>query len=79
MATKSKLTYPSKFTTHKMISYIASKHGIPKIHAKALWEDVFDVINYGVLNGKKVPIADIGKMYIKIRPETKEKKKKKIL
>lgn len=70
-AAKAKVKYPEKFTAQTIVNYISEKHEIPKAKAKEMIEDVFDVINAGVLKGERVPVGKFGKVYVKVRPATK--------
>ncbi|RPI90359.1 MAG: hypothetical protein EHM32_11650, partial [Spirochaetales bacterium] len=62
-AIKAKVKYPEKYTAQAIVNYISEKHDIPKARAKEVVEDVFDVINAGVMKGERVPVGKIGKMY----------------
>lgn len=70
-AAKAKVKYPEKFTAQTIVSYISEKHEIPKAKAKEMMEDLFDVINAGVMKGERVPVGKFGKVYVKVRPATK--------
>ena len=66
-----KLKIPDKFTANSISQFIAEKHEIPKKQAKELLEDLYDLINAGVLSGQRVPIGKIGKVFVRVRPATK--------
>ncbi|HNR87964.1 MAG TPA: HU family DNA-binding protein [Spirochaetota bacterium] len=68
---KTKVAYPEKYTVNTISDYLAKKHGIPKRQAKEMLEDMFAVINSGVMSGERVPIGKMGKMFIRVRPATK--------
>ncbi len=68
---KTKVNYPDKFTVQTMLNYISEKHGIPKVNAKEIIEDVFEVINAGIMKGERVPVGKFGKLFVKLRPATK--------
>lgn len=70
---KAKVKYPDKYTAQTMIKYISEKHDLPKTKAKEIIEDVFDVIHAGAIKGERVPVGRFGKVYIKLRPATKER------
>jgi len=70
-AAKTKVKYPEKFTAQTIVSYISEKHEIPKSKAKEMIEDLFDVINAGVMIGERVPMGKFGKVYVKVRPATR--------
>ncbi|HSV97115.1 MAG TPA: HU family DNA-binding protein [Spirochaetota bacterium] len=72
-AIKAKVKYPEKYTAQAIVNYISEKHDIPRARAKEVVEDVFDVINAGVMKGERVPVGKIGKMYVKVRPATKSR------
>lgn len=65
--------FPEKFTAQTMLKYITEKHELPKAKAKDIIEDVFEVVNAGVMKGERVPVGKFGKMFIKERPATKER------
>lgn len=70
-AAKAKVKYPEKFTAQTIVNYVSEKHEIPKIKAKEMIEDIFDVINAGVMKGERVPMGKLGKVYVKVKPATK--------
>ena len=65
--------FPEKFTAQTMLKYIMEKHDLPRAKARDIIEDVFDVVNAGVMKGERVPVGKFGKMFIKERPATKER------
>ncbi len=65
--------FPEKFTAQTMLKYIMEKHDLQRTRAKDIIEDVFDVVNAGVMKGERVPVGKFGKMFIKERPATKER------
>jgi DNA-binding protein HU-beta len=68
---KAKVNYPEKFTVQTMLNYISENNGISKAVAKEIIEDVFDVINAGIMKGERVPVGKFGKLFVKLRPATK--------
>lgn len=68
---KTKVNYPEKYTVQTMLNYISEKHDISKVIAKEIVEDVFDVINAGIMKGERVPVGKFGKLFVKLRPATK--------
>lgn len=70
-AGKTKVQFPDKFTTTSIANYIAEKHDLPKKQAKAIMDDLFEVMNAGVLTGERVPVGTIGKLFVRVRPATK--------
>ncbi|MBN2078396.1 MAG: HU family DNA-binding protein [Spirochaetes bacterium] len=71
--TPKKVNLPEKFTAQAMLKYITEKHDLPKVKAKEIIDDFFNVIHAGVLKGERVPVGNFGKMHIKIKPATKER------
>ena len=71
---KVKVKFPDKCSNSAVIKYISDSNGISKKQAKEIIEDVFNVINNGVLNGDRVNVGSFGKMFIRVRPATKERK-----
>lgn len=71
VVSKGKVKYPEKFTANSMIAYISEKHDLSKKTAKEIVEDLFDVIETGVLKGERVPLGKIGKVFVKVKPATK--------
>jgi DNA-binding protein HU-beta len=65
--------FPEKFTAQTMLKYITEKHDLSKAKAKDIIEDVFEVVNAGIMKGERVPVGKFGKMFIKERPATKER------
>ncbi len=68
---KAKVKFPEKYTAQTITNYISEKHNISKIIAKEIIEDFCDVITAGALEGQRVPLGKVGKLYVKIRPATK--------
>jgi nucleoid DNA-binding protein len=65
--------HPEKLTAVSMAQYISAKYSMPGKRAKEIMEDFFDLIHTGVMNGQRVPVGKIGKMYINVRPARKER------
>jgi len=72
-AAKTKVSYPAKYTAQAIVKYIAEKHAVPRAKAQEIIDDVFDVINAGVIKGQRVPVGKFGKLFIKVKPATKER------
>ena len=68
-----KVSYPQKYTAQTIAKYIAEKHSVPRGKAQEIIDDVFDVINAGVIKGQRVPVGKFGKLFIKVKPATKER------
>jgi len=69
-----KAALPEKFTLNSMSNYLADAKGFSKKEAKELLETVMDLIEAGVLQGERVPLGKIGKVYAKVKPATKARK-----
>ncbi len=72
-AAKTKISFPEKYTAQTIVKYIAEKHAVPRAKAQEIIDDVFDVINAGAIKGQRVPVGKFGKLFIKVRPATKER------
>jgi nucleoid DNA-binding protein len=70
---KIKVSYPEKYTAQAIVKYIAEKHALPRAKALEIIDDVFDVINAGAIKGQRVPVGKFGKLFIKVKPATKER------
>jgi nucleoid DNA-binding protein len=68
---KKKVAIPDKCTATTISDYLAEKHEIPKKQAKEILEDLFDLINAGVMRGERVPLGKMGKVFVKVKPATK--------
>ena len=62
---------PEKFTANSLIAFLAKENNLSKKDMKKIYENVFEVIAKGVLNGAKVPVGQFGKIHVKVRPATK--------
>ncbi|MCP4136566.1 MAG: HU family DNA-binding protein [bacterium] len=71
---KAKVKYPEKFTANGIADYISEKHELPKKQSKEILEDLYDVIEAGVIQGERVPIGKIGKAFVRVKPATKARK-----
>lgn len=69
-----KVALPESFTLNSMANYLADAKGFSKKEAKELLETVMDLIEAGVLQGERVPLGKIGKVYAKVKPATKARK-----
>ena len=69
-----KVALPESFTLNSMSNYLAEAKGFSKKEAKELLETVMDLIEAGVLQGERVPLGKIGKVYAKVKPATKARK-----
>ena len=70
---KARVSYPEKFTAQTLLRYIAEKHDMPRAKAQEIINDIFDVIHAGVIKGARVPVGKFGKLFIKLKPATKER------
>jgi len=69
-----KVAFPESFTLNSMANYLADAKGLSKKEAKELLETVMDLIEAGVMQGERVPLGKIGKVYAKVKPATKARK-----
>ncbi len=69
-----KVALPESFTLNSMSNYLAESKGLSKKEAKEILDAVMDLIEAGVLQGERVPLGKIGKVYAKIKPATKARK-----
>ncbi len=72
-AVKTKVSFPEKYTAQSIAKYIAEKHSLQRSKAQEMIDDLFDVINAGVMKGQRVPVGKFGKLFIKVKPATKER------
>lgn len=68
------LPYPKKFTASSLVAFVADKNGVSKKEMKQIMEDVFDVIRAGMFKGARVPLGTFGKIFVKVKPATSERK-----
>jgi nucleoid DNA-binding protein len=68
---KAAVKFPAKYTGASMVGYLAEKSCCSRKDVKQLMEDLFDLIQNGVMVGQRVPLGKIGKMYIRVRPAQK--------
>lgn len=71
---KEKVKYPEKCSSSGIGNYISEKHGITRKQSREIVDDMFDVINEGVMRGERVAIGGFGKIFIRIKPATKARK-----
>ena len=69
-----KAVMPESFTVNSMAAYLAESKDLSKKDAKEILEAVFELIEAGVLQGQRVPIGKIGKLFAKVKPATKARK-----
>ncbi len=69
-----KVTMPESFTVNSMAAYLSEAKSLSKKDAKEILETVFDLFEAGVLQGQRVPVGKIGKLYAKVKPATKARK-----
>ncbi len=62
---------PEQFNLRSMINYIAAKNNITQISARKIIEDLFYLIETGMLLGERVSIAQIGNLSLKLRAAQK--------
>ncbi len=66
-----KVSLPEKFTVASMTTYIADLRDISKKDAKEFLDSVFHLVESGVMAGERVPLGNMGKIFVKIKPATK--------
>src|SRR5512145_925702 len=69
-----KVAKPESYTVSSMAAYLSESKDLSKKDAKEILETVFELIEAGVLQGQRVPIGKIGKVYAKVKPATKARK-----
>lgn len=69
-----KVAIPQSFTVNSMANYLAEVRDISKKDAKEILDIITDLIEAGVLQGNRVPLGKIGKVYAKVKPATKARK-----
>ena len=62
---------PEQFNLRSMINYIAAKNNITQAAARKIIEDLFYLIETGMLLGERVSIAQIGSLSLKLRAAQK--------
>ena len=65
---KAAVKVPDKLTGSSVVGYLAAKCGVARKDAKALVEELFDLVSVGVMRGERVAIGKIGKMFVRTRP-----------
>jgi nucleoid DNA-binding protein len=71
---KGKAVHLESYTLNSMANYIAEVKGLSKKEAKEILELIVDLIEAGVLQGERVPLGKIGKIFAKVKPATKARK-----
>lgn len=66
-----KATLPEKFTLPTMSAYLAELRGVSRKEARELLNQVFGLVEAGVIQGAKVPVGSLGKVHAKVKPATK--------
>lgn len=69
-----KVPLPKTYTATSMAAHLAESKELSKKDAKEILELVFSMIESGVLQGERVPLGKIGKVYAKVKPATKARK-----
>jgi len=59
---------PDKLTSASMIGFLAEKNGLARKDARQVMEDLFELVETGVMRGERVAIGKVGKMFIRVRP-----------
>lgn len=63
-----------KLTFNTIISDVAQKLNITKKEVKTIADEINNAVLEGLLSGKKVGIGNLGQIFVKIKPASKEKK-----
>ena len=63
--------YPDKFTGSSIIKYVAEATDTSTKDVKEILDTYFDCVEKGALQGNRVPIAQVGKLYAHIKPARK--------
>ena len=71
---KTKIAYPEKYTAVSLAQYLSQKHELTRKKAKDIMDDLYAAIDAGVMQGERVPIGKIGKIFIKVKPARKSRK-----
>jgi len=71
---KSSAVLPESYTLNSMANYLAEVKDLSKKEAKEILEIVLSLIESGVLQGERVHLGKIGKIYAKVKPATKARK-----
>ena len=66
-----KVALPEKFTLTTMSAYLADSRGISRKDAREILDTVFAMLEAGVVQGARVPVGNLGKVFAKIKPATK--------
>jgi len=67
-AKKASIKAPEKLTSASLVGYLAEKNGLVRKDVKQVLEDLFELIEMGVMRGERVAIGKVGKMFIRVRP-----------
>ncbi len=70
----SSVKYPDKFTGSSIIGYVAQKSGLARTETQAIVDSYLDVLQFGMLKGNRVPLGTLGKLFVRTRPATSERK-----
>lgn len=66
-----KTVLPEKFTLTTMSAYLADSRGISRKEAREILDTVFSMLEAGVIQGARVPVGNLGKVFAKVKPATK--------
>ena len=67
-AKKAATKVPDKLTSASLIGYLSEKNGLVRKDVKQVLEDLWEMVEAGVMRGERVAIGKIGKMFIRVRP-----------
>ena len=63
--------YPEKFTGSSIVRYVADATDTSGKDVKEILNAFFDCIEQGALEGNRVPVGSIGKLYAHVKPARK--------
>ncbi len=66
-AKKAPVKMPEKLTGSSVVGYLAARSGTARKAVKELVEDLYGLIETGVMRGERVAIGKIGKMFVRVR------------
>ena len=67
-AKKAATKVPDKLTSASLVGYLSEKNGLVRKDVKQVLEDLWEIVEAGVMRGERVAIGKIGKMFIRVRP-----------
>ncbi|HOK41264.1 MAG TPA: HU family DNA-binding protein [bacterium] len=68
-----KVAYPEKFNASSLIKFVAEKTDSSKRLVKDIIGAYLDAVTQGVMSGQRVPVGNIGRFFVKVKPATKKR------